>query len=150
MSVIAALNEADKHRLCRLLSIHGTPYLRGLKRVNDEGRIVGAVGLDQWAPNSVQCHIWLEDASGLTRHFLHEIFTYIFVTCGVGIAIGVTPCNNEPALELNRRMGFREVYRLKDGFSLGTDSAIQVMRREECRWIDREVRSGQKLRAVGT
>ena len=80
-------------------------------------------------------HIWVDSPKALTRKYIQEVFNYVFTTCGVGVAIGVTPCNNTRALELNKRVGFVEVCRIKDGYALGTDSAIQVMRREECRWI---------------
>lgn len=93
------------------------------------------VGYDCWTPNSVQMHIWVAEGVSLPRKFVREAFRYPFEQCGRGLVIGLTPGYNSAALEFNRRIGFREAYRVPDGWSLGTDVVIQEMRRDECRWI---------------
>jgi hypothetical protein len=102
------------------------------------GKIYGFVGYDHWTENAVEMHIWLQGKHALTRKLLREAFTFPFVTCNKGVVIGVTPGNNASALEFNRSVGFKETYRIRDGWSLGTDMVIQEMRRDECRWLRRD------------
>jgi len=49
---------------------------------------------------------------------------------------GLTPANNLKALKLNKHIGFREVCRIPDGHKPGIDSVLQIMTRDECRWIN--------------
>ena len=131
---ILPMDEVDKELFCHILEIYRTPNFRGIKKI--EGNVaVGMVGYDNWLPNSVMMHVWMHSPKVVDRLFIRESFRYPFVEVGVGIAIGATPCNNERALELNRRLGFRRVHIIKDGYALGTDLAIQELRKEDCRWI---------------
>lgn len=144
--MIVAMTDVDKALLCSLLSYYRTVRLRGIKRVV-AGELLAMVGFDDWTSNSVQMHVWLKNPHAISRDLICECFRYAYEVANVGIVIGVTPCNNTAALELNRRLGFRRVYTLKDGFALGTDLAIQELRREECRWLrHREVPSGRQIR----
>ena len=112
---------------------------RGIKLVNSANQVVAIAGFDHWHPNSAAIHIWIRNPGDLRRKFIREVFNYVFVTCNKGVVLGATPCNNVAALELNRRIGFRVVARIKDGWELGTDLAIQELRKEDCRWIKPEV-----------
>lgn len=141
----AAMTDVDKALFCSLLNYFRTVRFTGIKKLSD-GELVAMVGYDDWTSNSVQMHVWLKNARALDRTFIRECFRYPFETVGVGIVIGVTPCNNVAALELNRRLGYRRLLTVKDGFALGTDLAIQEMRREECRWLTRRVTHGRKER----
>jgi hypothetical protein len=103
---------------------------------NEEGQVQTAVLYDYWTPNSVNAHIWSRTPKGLfSPGFIREIFVYPFLTCGRGLLIGVTPADCEASLRFSDALGFTEKYRIKDGWSVGTDMVIKEMRREECRWI---------------
>lgn len=132
--MITKMDSMDKARFSELISYHRTVRFRGIKRVIDN-EIVAMVGFDDWTPNSVQMHVW--SSRGLSRDFISECFRYAFSY--VGIAFTTVRCNNTASLELTRRLGFRQILIVKDGYALGTDLAIQEMRREECRWIRQEV-----------
>lgn len=107
---------------------------KGIKLIRN-GLIRAMVGYDHWTPNSVQMHICIVDKKAITKDFIKEGFKYPFITGGRGVVIGCTPADNEEALEFNRRLGFRETYRVKDGWEEGVDVVIQEMRREECKWV---------------
>jgi hypothetical protein len=103
-----------------------------------DGSIGAMVGYDNWTPNLVQMHIWIKNPEVyLSREFVQEAFRYPFIQGDRALVIGVTPGDNVRALEFNRKIGFIETYRVKDGWSPGTDMVIQEMRREACRWIPR-------------
>lgn len=125
----------DLFHMCERLTYTPAAGIKGIKLVR-KGLTHAIAAYDHWTPNSVQMHIWtLGDP--ITRYFIKEGFRYPFEMCGRGLVIGVTPGDNAKALEFNRRLGFRETYRVTDGWSLGTDVVIQEMRRQECRWLRR-------------
>ncbi len=131
------ISQATKAQLidfCEAISY--TPSIRFKAIVlMEEGKILAAAGYDHWTPNAVQMHIWIPER--LSKLFVREAFRYPFEIGNKGLVIGVTPGDNTRALELNRHVGFREVYRIVDGWTLGTDMVIQEMRRDECRWLSR-------------
>lgn len=87
---------------------------------------------DNWCPNSVCVHSYIPEPKFLTKGFLREMFRYPF--SNVDWAIGVTPGDNTKALEFNRRIGLREVYRLPGGFSREVDQVFQIMHHSECKY----------------
>ncbi len=101
------------------------------------GGLVAAVGYDHWTPNSVQMHIWIPYPKLVSKKFFREGFRYPFEMCGRGLVIGLTPGNNAAALSFNKRVGFKEVYRMSDAWDVGIDVVVQEMRREDCRWLRR-------------
>jgi len=108
---------------------------RAIEGVDETGRICGMVGYDDWTPNSVQMHTAILFPS-VIRSLLRPAFMYPFVEAGRKVIVGITPGDNAAALKLNRHLGLREVYRVKDGWKDGIDVVIQEMRRHECRWIN--------------
>lgn len=144
MKFILPMDEVDIINFCRKLDYHKTSRFKGIKQVEGDGRPSVYVGFDDWTHNSFQMHIWIESPKAINRTLIFECLYYPFITCDRGIAIGVTPCNNIPSLEFNRRIGFKRILTIKDGYALGTDLAIQELRREDCRWLKERVSSGRK------
>ena len=131
--MIRAMNEEEIKVFCSLLAYHRTNRFRGIVRINDH-RPCALVGFDDFTPNSCQMHVWLRDEHSVSKRLIIECFRYAFDVCKLGIVIGVTPCNNAPALELNRRLGFELDFVLKDGYAIGVDLALQSIRKQDCRW----------------
>ena len=100
------------------------------------GRIMGMIGYDGWTLNAVQMHICLEDPNCFFR-LVRPAFSYPFEEVRLGMVLGITPSDNRHSLEFNKRMGFRETYRIKDGWSPGVDMVVQEMLKDECRWLKR-------------
>jgi hypothetical protein len=134
---IERMDQNQGMQFLRAISYSPTGHFRGIVQVNDYTEIVAAVGYDMWTPNSVQMHIWIPRPKEMTRMFLREGFRYPFEN-GKGLVIGLTPGNNAAALSFNKRVGFKEVYRMRDAWSPGVDVVVQEMRREECRWLRRK------------
>ena len=105
-------------------------------RDTESGRIVAMVGYDSWTPNTVTVHVALAHPAAL-RHVLVPGFEIPFVHAGRKVAICAVNGTNHRSLALVKRLGFREVYRLRDGWSDGQDLVLFEMRRENCRWIRR-------------
>ena len=112
-----------------------TEDVKGVVAVDLKDQLLGAIILDNWTQNSVQCHIAIDSPMLLKHGFLQECMDYVFNTCKRKIAYGVVPSDNEKALKLNRHMGFVEVARLKDSVSDGVDSVILEMTRQTSNYI---------------
>lgn len=135
--MIEAANEADIQQFLEATSYSPTANFKAITMRDEAGEILAMAGYDFWTPNAVQMHSWMKHREAyLSKEFLQEAFGYAFVG-GRSLVIGVTPGDNTRALEFNRRLGFKETYRVKDGWSLGTDMVIQELRRDECRWLSR-------------
>lgn len=146
--MISATNLRETAYFCELLKLRPTSNFRGIKLTKDD-KVLAVAGYDDFTLNAVQMHIWIANPKGFwSKQFIQECFRFPFEICNLGIVIGVTPGDNTRALEFNRRVGLKETYRVKDGWSPGTDMVIQEMRREHCRWIkgDRNVRTGDQTR----
>jgi L-amino acid N-acyltransferase YncA len=110
---------------------------KGIKAIDDEGKILGFVGMDAWTPNSVSMHVAVDDPAVGKGRLIPESFRYAFGE-DRQVVLGVTPENNRRALALAERLGFVAVYTVKDGWAPGVGLVIQEMRRENCRWLRRK------------
>lgn len=134
---IEKLSENLERLFLSTISYSPTVGFRSIGQLNEYFELVAAVGYDHWTPNSVQMHIWIPRPQEVSKSFFREGFRYPFEMCDKGLVIGLTPGNNAPALHFNRRVGFKEVYRMRDAWDKGIDVVVQEMRREDCRWLRR-------------
>lgn len=136
--MITKLNSAEVNWFLKAISYSPTVGFKAIGQLDVEGLLIAAVGYDHWTPNSVQMHIWIPHTDKISKTFIQEGFRYPFEICGRGLVVGLTPGNNAAALHFNKRVGFKEVYRMKDAWDVGVDVVVQEMRREECRWLRRK------------
>lgn len=108
-----------------------TRNARGVMAVKD-GRIVGMVAYDGWTDNAVQVHMAVEFTM-VWRALLRPAFRYGFEHRT--LLLGGIRASNKKSLSTALNMGFREIARVRDGFSVGDDMVLIEMRREECQWI---------------
>lgn len=135
--MIAQAVSRELDLLCEMTGYVPTRNLKGIA-LREGYDTVAVVGYDWWTPNSVQMHVWISTPAALTRKFIEECFRYPFLQAGRGLVVGVTPGDNARALNLNSKLGFRPVHRIKDGWAAGIDMVLQEMTREECRWLRRK------------
>lgn len=112
--------------------------------IEDEVGGVGAMAIyDRWTKTAVEMHAYSASPKYVFRpEFCRAMFEYPFVQQHKMLAFAVTPCDNIASIALARFLGFREVYRIRDGWDLGTDMVIQEIRRENCRFLEK-VTNGQ-------
>lgn len=111
-----------------------TPGARFIEARDASGRIRGVVAYDGWTENAVQAHMAV-DSPVVWRSLLPAVFEYPFVEAGKGLILGIIPAGNVRSCAMARRLGFREAYRVRDGWAVGEDLIAHEMRREECRWL---------------
>ena len=106
-----------------------------ISRLNAEGELRGGVVFNGFNPGgSIQVHMAGSDPYWVNRDMLWLVFDYAFVKLGVKKLFAPVPSWNAAALEINRRLGFKEETRVADVFADG-DLVVLSMRREECRWL---------------
>lgn len=110
---------------------------RALEAVDESGRIRGMVGYDTWMKSTCFMHVAL-DSPMAVRCLVRPAFTSLFEDAGYEVAMGLTRASNIAALTLARHLGFREVYRIRDGWQPGEDLVVSEMRKVACRWLARE------------
>lgn len=110
---------------------------KGIVAIRD-GVPVGVMLGDSWSRNSVNVHIGIVDPLVFKHKMHYEFCEYVFHTCDRGQMLGLVPADNEKALKLNKHFGFREVYRIKDGYDVGVDYVVMQYTKEECKYLGEE------------
>lgn len=137
-------------RAARYIATRGlyTPCKRDVVLgVELDGSIVGAVAYADYNGASMQMHCAGEGA-WLSRAVLRCLFHYPFVVADCRTVIATVPSDNARALNMNARLGFRELARVPDADPAG-DIVIMVMRRAECRWLGEKHGQERKHAAAG-
>ena len=113
-----------------------TEGMKGVMAHRDDGSVAGGVILDCWTPNSCQVHIGAETPM-VWKHGLHkEVFKYVFETTGRKFMFGFTPSSNDKAINFNEHIGFKEVYRVPDGYADGIDFIVYRLDKAECEYLE--------------
>jgi hypothetical protein len=107
---------------------------RGLIAIDANETPIGVVLLDNWTANSVMGHIAVQKPIAL-RELLPEAFKYVFNFCQKSMMLGSVPADVTKALKLNAHIGFKELYRVKDGWDVGIDMVLIQMLKDDCRYI---------------
>lgn len=109
-----------------------TEDFRAIGRIKD-GKLVAVAGFTGYNGASIQMHMAVEGGH-MSRLHLKEAFRYAFETCGCEVVFGMVPSGNERALEIDLRLGFKEVANIAGAHPDGS-LHILMMRREDCRWL---------------
>jgi hypothetical protein len=117
--------------------------------VDDDYRLRAGVVYDGYNGASIQMHVAAEGKHWLNREFLWYAFHYPFEQLKVRAVIGVVPSNNAKALRFDLHLGFKEEARLRDTHPDG-DLIILVMRRADCRFLERKVHESRKIVATAS
>lgn len=115
-----------------------TPDARAIEVLDGKKRIRGMIAYDNWTPNAVQAHMVVENPI-IWRHLIGPAFSYPFLQAGKRIILGIIPSHNKKSVAMTKRLGFRCIRTIRDGWSDGDDLIVFEMRRDECQWIPRKV-----------
>jgi RimJ/RimL family protein N-acetyltransferase len=135
--VIRAAPEKHLPWLVSRVGVAPQADLRAIESIDARGRILGMVGFCDWKPNSVQLHFSLI-APTCVRELAHASAEYVFAQERRQIALAYVSANNVPSRRLVEWLGFRERFRIPDGWARGVDLLLFEMRREGCRWLNRK------------
>lgn len=102
----------------------------GLVALSDKGIPMAGCVFDNFTHTSVQVHLLIVNALALRSGFYEVCGDFVFKDQGKRLVYGMVPSDNEKALKFNRRKGWREVFRLKEGFKEGVDYVIMELTKE--------------------
>ena len=112
-------------------------------------RLLGGVVFQKFTGASIRMHMASFDPHAMNRDILWVVFHYPFAQLGCSVLLGEIPSGNTKALDINRRLGFKEVARIEGAYPDG-DLVVMAMRREDCRWLDLKPRSIKPGASHGT
>lgn len=135
--MIRAGTQEEIAEVCRRISFNYNSNSNAVVIENEEGGVGAMAIYDRWTHSAVEMHAYSTGPKYVFRpEFCRAMFEYPFVEQNKMLAFAVTPCDNIPSIALARFLGFREVYRIRDGWKPGTDMVIQELRRENCRFLE--------------
>jgi hypothetical protein len=104
-----------------------------------DGKVAAMIIYDYWTYTSVQVHIHAPNFRHfIDPKFIHEIFHYPFITCDRKVLVAVTPDESKGSLAVSKWLGFKETYRMKDGWCDGEDMVLKELKRADCRWLQQK------------
>lgn len=89
----------------------GIPWstdFRALARVEDN-KIVACVGYEGFNGRSCRIHMAGDKPGWMTRDYIRRAFHYPFITLDLPMVFGVVPSGNTRALDIDLRLGFKEI-----------------------------------------
>lgn len=121
--------------LCRLIGLVSTPYMRCIGRLDNDGKLIGIVGYDNWTGKSCQMHMAGKEG-WLTREFIRVAFSYPFDQLDCNVVIGTVSDDNQIALNLDLRLGFKLIASIPGAHPSGA-LHILAMQRDQCKWLEK-------------
>lgn len=101
---------------------------RGIIAHDNEGRLMGGILFDGWTGNAVFGHIAVRNKMCLRPGgLIDEALRFVFKTCGLQYFLGMLPSDKVKAERLEKKIGFKEVFRLEDGFGPGEDLILMQL-----------------------
>lgn len=108
---------------------------RAVGLVDDEGILIGAVGLTWLNPWDAELSIHLDQPACLSRAILRGAFTYWFVTLGALRLTCHVRKSNKRARHYVERLGWKIEGCKRKGFDGKRDCIIYGLLRENCAWL---------------
>ena len=109
----------------------------GMVAISDD-KYVGGCVLDNWTDTSVQAHFCITTPMVLKSGFFDICTDYIFNERGRRMIFASVPSKYEKALKFLPKVGFTEVFRLKNAFKEGIDCVIMELKKENLVHISKE------------
>lgn len=130
MSCLTAATSYDIERFSRLVSYAPSRDAKGVAFKSGEELLAMAL-YDHWAWNSVQVHLYSSGPRYLfDKGFRNAVFEYPFVQGQRGVLITVTPEDATASLAISRAFGFKEIFRIRDGWKVGISMVVKEFRKE--------------------
>ncbi len=112
---------------------------RGIVAIDNEGQPCGVCLADGWTHTACTTHVAIQKPMCLRKLF-SEFAEYVFVTCNKQMMIGIVESTHTKATKLDRHIGFKEIYRITDGYAPGVDQIILRLNKADCRFLHKDYR----------
>lgn len=109
-----------------------TSDMMGIVAYDNNLKIMGLTTFDHWTDSSVFGHIKVTNPMCLkTGGLVDETMRYVFEVTERENFLGLVPANEHKAVAFEKKIGFKELYRIPNGFQIGVDMIIMRMLRDE-------------------
>lgn len=115
----------------------GLPWstdFKALARVENR-EIVAVVGYEGFTGSACRMHMAGDRKGWITRDFIKRAFNYPFNILGLNMVFGLVPSGNTEALDVDLRLGFRELMYIPGAHPDGGMHFLQMLRKD-CRWLE--------------
>lgn len=136
----------DHAHALRIANAAGTLYNpvadQCIARTDADGELLGGVLFQAYTGASIAIHMAGFTPTWANRDILWAAFHYPFEQLKVRQVMGQVPETNAAALEINLKLGFKEVARIAGVYEDGA-AVIFAIQKDECRWLKltpREIR----------
>lgn len=138
---IRATTPDETDKIAELMGYAPGRSTRGIVFLAEESACA-AVFFDHWTAASAEAHVYAPSLKHLfSPNFLHAIFDYAFNQAQRKMLVTATPANQKGSLAVSGWLGFYEIFRIRDGWDTGVDMVLKELRREDCRFIQQDVKS---------
>jgi len=134
-----AATREDLSEIAKYTQASYIPDCKGVVIANEEGRLQAGFIFDSFTRSSCQAHLYVGNKMVFRHGFLEEVANYVFNTCNLLVVIAKVPEDNAAARKLNRHIGFEDIALIDDACDVGIGYAIMQLRREDCKYLDKEV-----------
>lgn len=118
------------------IGVKATEQFQAILWVNKDTReIEWVIGYDGFIGKVCQIHDVNLAGKATPRELLRVAFDYPFNQCGMEALLGVVNSNNTRAMQYNRKLGFKELSRIKGLHDDGGDIVLMKMDKASCRWL---------------
>lgn len=109
---------------------------QAIGRINKELAILGVVGYNSFCGSTCAMHV-AGIGNWMSRELIRAAFDYPFRQLGMVQIFACTALNNARALRLERRIGFKPLLSIPNGWGAGVGLEILGMHKSECRWLEK-------------
>jgi len=99
------------------------------------GKVSGVCVLDSWTENACSIHMKVPDKWAFKHGYLEEIFNFIFCESGRGVVVASPRSDNAQLKRFVIGLGFKRVGVIPNGYKVGVDIEINILLKENCRYI---------------
>lgn len=133
--------DSSKHRVYvnSVLMVPISAATRGIVAIDSSGKPCGVCLADGWTHTACNAHLAIQKPMCLRKLF-HEFAHYVFITCDKQMMIGIVEDTHARALRIDKNIGFKQLYRLKDGYAAGVDQIILQLKKADCRFLHKDYR----------
>lgn len=93
----------------------------GVVAMNEQGKQIGAAIFDNWLHSSVQITLVIESMRAVKWGLIDFAADFVFRIHGKKHCYAWVAAHNEPSLRLCKRVGFKHVFTVPDGYADGID-----------------------------
>lgn len=117
-----------------------------ISRVDEAGDLLGGVIYSDFTGTSIRIHMAGIRPGWATPLLLWMAFDYPFNQLGVNQLLGSVRSTDEHVLDIDRRLGFKEIFRIPYAVPDG-DLVLLSMSRADCKWLKVRPRAAREMAA---